>query len=133
MRHTLLTLLLAGGFVVGGSAIASEESEHGHDDERAEHFEGETAADIGEARANLAEANAELRELLAQDELSSADMGRVHELSYTMENALQRVQTDLEEAAVALEEVHLASEEMDRETVTQRAPDYLDIVAPLAE
>lgn len=133
MRQTLMTLLLAGGFVLGGSAIASEESEHGHDDERAEHFEGKAAEDIAEARANLAAANAELRQLLAQDELSSADMARVHELSYTMENALQRVQTDLEEAAVALEEVHLASEEMDRETVNQQAPAYLDLVAPLSE
>lgn len=133
MRQTLLTVLLAGGFLLGGSAIASEGSTGGHDDERAEHFEGEAAADIAEARANLAAANAELRELLAQDEMSSADMARVHEISYTMENAIQRVQTDLEEAAVALEEVHLASEEMDRETVSQRAPDYLDLVEALED
>lgn len=133
MRYSLLTVLLACGFLLGGSAIASGESEGEHDNERAEHFEGEAAADIAEARANLAAANAELRELLSQDELSSADMARVHEISYTMENAIQRVQTDLEEAAVALEEVHLASEEMDRETVNRQAPNYLDLVTPLEE
>lgn len=103
-----------------------------HADERPEHFEGKPAENLGQALSNLAEANAELEQRLDGD-LSDQDMARIHELSYTMENALQRIQQDTESLAVTLEEIHLASESMDRSTVENQGPKYLNKARPLTE
>lgn len=40
--------------------------------------------------ANFSEYNQRLAELLTQDELAITDLGTVHELTYTLENALNR-------------------------------------------
>jgi hypothetical protein len=40
-------------------------------------------------------------------------MVKIHELTYTLENALGKLSEDLAKAAVDLEEVHLASEKLD--------------------
>lgn len=113
-------------------ALAALAATIAHADERPEHFEGKSAENLEQALANLAEANAELEERLGGD-LSDEDMARIHELSYTMENALQHIQQDTESLAVTLEEIHLASERMDRSTVESQGPKYLEKARPLAE
>lgn len=131
--------------IVCGALGAHEGHDHEHEDhdsgkaaahesgDRAQHFQGKPAETLAEARGNLAEANGELRQILAGDELSAKDMARIHELSYTMENAVRRLRRELGQAAVALKAVHLASESMDRETLRERAPDYLGVVEPLTD
>lgn len=113
-------------------ALAALAATIAHADERPEHFEGKSAENLEQALTNLAEANAELEERLDGD-LSDEDMARIHELSYTMENALQRIQQDTESLAVTLEEIHLASERMDRSTVENQGPKYLEKARPLAD
>ncbi|MFZ7096096.1 DUF6746 family protein [Luteimonas dalianensis] len=102
----------------------------GAQDERISHYSGEPADSTAQALANLAGYNARLQALLAEDEV---DLHTVHELTYTLENALQRLQADLAEAAEALEEVHLASEAADADTVKSRGGDYLEVTRPLVE
>lgn len=101
------------------------------DDDRPDHFEGQPSTNLGEAVTNLGRANAELEELLEAEELSASDMARIHELSYTMENALQRMQSELDTLAVTLEDIHQASERMDRATVREQGPVYLEGTRPL--
>lgn len=98
--------------------------------ERISHYSGEPADSTTQALANLAEYNARLQALLAEDEV---DLHTVHELTYSLENALQRIQADLADAAEALEEVHLASEAADAETVKARGQAYLQATDALVK
>ncbi|EWH01384.1 DUF6746 family protein [Halomonas sp. BC04] len=73
-----------------------------------DHFKGEPAETLADAVANFSEYNQQLAALLAQDELSITDLGTIHELTYTLENALEKIDEEVETMAVTLEEVHLA-------------------------
>lgn len=96
-----------------------------HASERPDHFEGRESATLDAARINFAEANAELAELLAQDKLSLDDLAQVHELSYTMEKALQKISAEVAQMAIELEAVHVASERADFDTVRTHGERYL--------
>jgi len=93
-----------------------------------DHFEGKPAPTLQAAMDNLETGNEQLRSLLAGD-LSATDMGRVHEVTYTLENALARIAEAREEAATVLEEVHLASERNDVDTVQADGDAYLEATA----
>ena len=91
-----------------------------------DHFEGKPSRTVTEAMKNLEEGNAKLRSLL-DGELSPTEMGRVHEVTYTLENALARLAEAREKAAVSLENVHLASERNDVETVRDIGETYIEV------
>ena len=100
-------------------------------EERPDHFEGEAADSLAEAVTQFSETNRLLAELLAQDELSNADLGTVHRLSYTLENALAMFDAQLDTMAVDLEEVHLGSESVERERVRTHGEAYLEAAQTL--
>lgn len=95
------------------------------DGDRPEHFEGERSETVEEALAHLREYNAKLSSIIERDELTASEMTEIHQLSYTLEHALARIENEVEELAEVLEDVHIASEEMDRETVRKQTPAYL--------
>ncbi|MEJ6655905.1 MAG: hypothetical protein QNL70_07850 [Pseudomonas sp.] len=95
------------------------------DTERPGHFKGEPADTLQQAVTNLSEYNTKLDELLAKDELTPMDMHEVHQLTYTLENALQKIQADLADTAEVLEEVHIASETGKSGVVTEKGQAYL--------
>ncbi len=97
-----------------------------HASERPAHYKGRESATLEEARINFAKANAQLAVLLEQKELSLDVLAEVHELSYTMENALQKISAEVEQMAIELEEVHVASERADVETVRTQGRRYLE-------
>ncbi len=134
----IATLLLAG--LLAGTAAADDDGDHGGKDghgheheDRAEHFEGKPANNLDQALTNFREANSKLTELLAKDELSGADMAQVHKLSYTIENAMARLQKEMDQMASDLEWVHKASERMDHKTVRAKGKNYLDAANKLAD
>ncbi|KPQ29369.1 MAG: hypothetical protein HLUCCX14_05905 [Marinobacter excellens HL-55] len=94
--------------------------------EKPDHFKGKESRTLQEAVVNFAEYNAKLAYIVAKDELSGADMAEVHELTYTIENALAKINEATETMAVDLEEVHLASESADVETVKSRGKKFLE-------
>ena len=49
----------------------------------------------------------------------------MHELTYTLENALARLQEELSNTAATLEEVHLASEDMKPDLIKSNGMDYI--------
>lgn len=93
---------------------------------RPAHSKGKAAETTEQAVSNLSEYNPKLEALLAKDELTAMDMHEVHMLTYTLENALERIQTDLEKTAALLEEVHVASETSKPEVVQSQGQAYLE-------
>ena len=119
-------LLAVTGFTLGMAFTAASYAS----DARVEHFKGHASPDLSTAVANLAEYNKQLQ-VMVDSALSDEDMAEIHMLTYTLENALERINLELEEIAEALEEVHLASETLDRERLTGNAAIYLDKTAIL--
>lgn len=99
-------------------------------EDRLEHYQGKSAETLEQAVVNFVEGNRELRELL-EGEVSSADLARVHELSYTLENALGKMNKEMKVLAMLLEQVHLASETAKTETVQGSGWAYFEIVETL--
>lgn len=115
MKTLVPTLLLAG--LLATTTTQAEEP--------TDHFEGKASNTLEEAVANFSEHNRRLAELLAQEELSMRDLGTIHELTYTLENALEKINEETAEMAITLEEVHLGSETGDVERVRANGETYL--------
>lgn len=92
-----------------------------------DHYQPKASETLEQAVANLGDYNSKLADILAKDELSAEDLHNIHELSYTLEEALEKIHTDLADVADVLEEVHLASEQADAETVSKSGQAYLDV------
>jgi hypothetical protein len=97
----------------------------GSDDDRVEHFQGKPARTVTEALDNFREANLRLSDIVAMDNPDTQAVYEVHQLTYTLENALEKIRDELEDLAEVLEEVHLASERNDGETVKEQGAEYL--------
>ena len=120
---------LLAGLMTGGMAMADNHDDH----ERADHFEGKSSETLQEAVTNFSEGNQQLAEMLASDELSNEQMGELHMLTYTLENALQKIDAEVEAMAVTLEEVHLGSETLDQQRVAENGAEYLEAAQTLVE
>jgi septal ring factor EnvC (AmiA/AmiB activator) len=117
MKTLILTLYASLVLLTSQSAMA---------DERPDHFEGRASDTLEQALANLAEANREVAEILAQEEIAMADMARIHQLTYTLENALERIDEDYDQLEEQLEALHLASEGADPERARELGETYLN-------
>lgn len=95
-------------------------------DERPDHFRGLPAETLEQALDNFADYNSRLAAILEQDELTLRDLVTIHELTYTLENALERINAELSELAETLESLHVASEEVDYEGTRQHGRTYLE-------
>jgi len=96
------------------------------DEERVQHFKGLSSPDLATAVANFSEYNTLLEAKLAS-KLTDEDLAEIHILTYTLENALEKINEDLKELADTLEEVHIASETFDREKLAKNAKVYLQV------
>jgi SMC interacting uncharacterized protein involved in chromosome segregation len=94
-------------------------------EERIEHFKGLQPASLEEAVKNFSEYNEKLAAILQQAEISPADLGEIHQLTYTLENALEMINAEFTALAETLEEVHVASETADYETARRKGEEYL--------
>lgn len=118
--------------LTGAIALALSAVSWAHDDNpRPAHSKGEPAPTTEQAVTNLSKYNPKLEAILAKDELTAMDMHEVHMLTYTLENALKRIQTDLDKTAELLEEVHVASETSKPEVVQSQGKSYLESVRAL--
>lgn len=117
-----LSSILIGLFLLslGSVSLAADEGQ------RQSHFKGKQSATLEQAVTNFREHNAKLAKLLAKDKLTPQDALEVHELTYTLENALKKINSDFAELADVLEEVHVASEKIDTATIKKRGKVYLD-------
>ncbi|MFA5684043.1 MAG: DUF6746 family protein [Lysobacteraceae bacterium] len=120
----LLPWLLAALFSV--AAVADEPR-------RPDHFRGEPAETLEQAVKNFSEYNTKLEAVLAADSLDLVRLNEVHQLTYTLENALQKMQQDLAQLAQTLEAIHVASEHADSATVKREGEQYLRVSRILVE
>ncbi|MHA6962950.1 DUF6746 family protein [Zobellella denitrificans] len=93
---------------------------------RPDHYQGEPAETLEQAVTNFSEYNARLAELLA-GELTPAALSEVHQLTYTLENALAKINEETAALAQTLEEVHVASETNQPQLVKDRGEAYLAV------
>lgn len=94
-------------------------------DEKYRHFPSLTAENTTVALCNLATFNQKLQAIVNKKQLTPEDMVKVHELTYTLENAVIRLQKDLDTIAVDLEKVHKASEVLAEKTIKKSGGEYL--------
>jgi len=94
-------------------------------DEKYSHFPSIASADTTTALCNLEESNEKLQAIVNKDKLTPEDMVKVHELTYTLENAVIQLQKDLETIAVDLEKVHKASEHLKGVIIKDSGAKYL--------
>ena len=90
------------------------------------HYKGKPAETLPEAVRNFSEYNAKLDAIL-KGNVSDAAMADVHELTYTLENALGKIREELTTLAATLEKLHLASEKLDQEGVIRHGNEYLSV------
>lgn len=118
---------------VSATAYALPSPQESAQYERTEHYQPLPADTLEQAVTNLRSHNAHLQRLLDQPSLSDDDMVKVHELTYTLELALERVSQVLGETADVLEEVHLGSETMDSNKVRDNGERYLEVMNTLLQ
>jgi hypothetical protein len=94
--------------------------------DKPEHFKGLVPKNIEEAVNNFSEYNARLAKIIEQKKLSPEDMHTVHQLTYTIENSLIMLSTQLGSLSESLEAVHIASEHADPKTVLEQGKSYID-------
>lgn len=122
MRTNVLSSLIAATALLFTSGLAASEVDH---------YSGKEAKNLEQAMTNLREYNQRLADLLAKDELSNDDLATIHRLSYTLENALARIDTDLDTMAEVLETVHLASERGETDKVRGRGEPFVEYTRTL--
>ena len=98
-----LSLALAGAVLLStGPAMG--------DEDQVQHYAPKPSETLADAVANFSEYNRLVEEVLAKDELTDMDMERIHELTYTIEVALAKINETMGALPVTLEDLHLASE-----------------------
>ena len=113
LRHLVLTAVTS--LVIANPAMAED----------ANHYKGEPANTLDQAVHHFSEYNTKLETTLA-GELTPETMNDVHQLTYTLENALKKMDDELEQLAETLERVHKASEHSDPNTVRSAGKQYLE-------
>lgn len=122
MKNFAMTLFAA--LLVTGTAAAD-------DNDRPDHFDGKPADTLEAAVTNFSEGNQRLAELLKADTLDDEQLAEIHQLSYTLENALAKIDDEVEGMAVSLEEVHVGSETGAPEQVADSGQTYLEAAQTL--
>lgn len=122
-----INILKSMAFAVLATMLASSAALAAEGERQYQHFQPQPAETLSQAIMNLNKYNAELQALV-QGELSANDMAKVHELTYTLEVALAKLNKELDTAANALEAVHLGSESMNQARVKSFGEAYLERV-----
>ena len=123
MKQCLTAVLLLSSVLLSTQVSASE---------RPDHFKGKPADTLEQAVANFSEYNQKLKAVLA-GELTPLAMAEIHELTYTIEVALEKIHTETGKLKVTLEEVHIASEHMDMATAKSSGDAYIEAAQTLVK
>jgi len=113
---------LAVCLLLSGTVAAEEMSPEGRP-----HFEVKQVETLADAMSTFEGANEQLENYLEVGSVEPADLAHIHQLTYTLENALKMIRTELDDLAITLEEVHLASERGDSEIVIEAGNRYLKV------
>jgi hypothetical protein len=120
-------ITLGAALLLGVATLACAET-----DDAVEHFKGLPATTVDAAVTNFSEYNQRLKAVLDKETIDGADVAMVHELTYTLENALAKINEELTTLAETLEELHKASERADIDAVRTKGRAYLDVAGAVA-
>lgn len=98
--------------------------------ERVEHFKAVPSPDLAAAVKNFSEYN----DLLAKQldgELTPQTLAEIHQLTYTLEVALEKIGDEVKALADTLEEIHVASETSEPEKLAEEGKKYMQVVNEL--
>jgi len=95
-------------------------------DDRPGHYSGEKAETLQEALKNLHEYSDKLGAIVHADSFGTDQLHSVHEMTYTLENALQTLEKELQQMTETLESVHIASEQGETSTVEEDSMIFLE-------
>jgi hypothetical protein len=109
---------------LGSTAIA---------DEKYNHFPSIESTDFKTAFCNIERYNEKMITITNKPVLTSLDMLKIHELTYTLENAINFIKVSLENVSQNLEDVHKASERLDQKTIHASGEKYLKATKRLLE
>lgn len=115
MNKLMLVVLLTAAFL----------SPRAHSEDKYAHFPAVASQDLPTALCNINTYNEKLSELINKPILSAQDMVKVHELTYTLENAINFLKASLEQTSVDLEKVHKASEVLNQSIVKDTGKQYV--------
>ena len=96
------------------------------------HFKGEQVNDLSSALCNLKKYDVQLAQLTKQ-KMTLEQAAQVHELTYTLEVAIQKVQAEVNMAVEELENAHKGSEVADFDKVKRASATYLAVTQMLAK
>lgn len=105
--------------LLGGTAYAEK---------RVEHFKGKPSETLQQAVANFSSENERLKVLLSKKELTPQDLIAIHELTYTLEVALAKINTGMLALSNSLEGLHQASERLEEAGARTHGDSYLKTV-----
>lgn len=105
----------------------------GNAEEKYNHFPSLNAETTSDALCNLTVYNERLKELVNRKSLTPEDMVKVHELTYTLENAVIKLKENIATIAVDLEKVHKGSEHLDQEKIKKSGEKYLAATSLIIE
>ena len=101
-------------------------------DDRPGHFKGKPSENLDQAMQNLAEYNQKLKTVLS-NKLTPQAMAEIHQLTYTLENALNKIDSEIEQIKETLEHVHVGSESMNYDEVKQSGKAYIEQATKLVK
>lgn len=119
-------LLASMAVVLTGAIVAPAIAEEDHDEARVEHYQGHAIATPEEALKTLQDENVEISAILKVEKLTGLQFEKIHEISYTLENAIDKLiaekaapQDQLDAVDEAVQAVHHASENHEEEKVRE--------------
>lgn len=121
MKHSFSALLMAATLAFTAHSFA---------DERPEHFKGLPSPDLATAVKNFNEYNQLLANQLS-GELTPQTLAEIHQLTYTLEIALEKIGAEVTALADTLEEVHVASETDEPKKLAEEGKKYMQVVQEL--
>ncbi|MCW8158518.1 hypothetical protein D7243_20295 [Stutzerimonas stutzeri] len=108
MKTLIRTAILALTTIVAGHALA----------------DAQPSRNLAEAVKNFSDYNNRLEQAMAQG-LTPESMAQIHELTYTLKDALDKINEEMGDLTDTLEEIHIASEAKDAEEVESHTTEYL--------
>ena len=119
------TFALAGLAVIAVMPAAGQEG--------IDHYAGEKPDSIVQAFEYFAEYNEKVAAVLATEELDIDDLAAIHEMTYTLENSLEKIRQELDTLADTLEALHVASETADLQGTRSLGEAYLEQASVIRE
>lgn len=115
MKTLIQTAVLALAATIASSTFAND---------GATQVNGVPSRTLTEAVANFSEYNQRLEKALAQAPTPER-LQEIHELTYTLRNALDKINEDMDGLTDTLEEIHISSEAQQADAVQEYASEYL--------